>query len=129
MPLVRIDVRQDTTPERVRIIGEAVYRAMTEHANVPENDRFQIVTRHGADELVYPQAGYLGIEYSPDIVFIQVTWVKGRSREVKKAFYKSIADDISTRGGIRPQDIFISLVDVAREDWSFGEGEMQYDSP
>jgi phenylpyruvate tautomerase PptA (4-oxalocrotonate tautomerase family) len=76
--------------------------------------------------LIYPAEGYLGITYSPGIVFIQVTWNSGRTVEVKKAFYKRVADGIHARTGVRKEDIVISLVDVAREDWSFGNGEMQY---
>jgi phenylpyruvate tautomerase PptA (4-oxalocrotonate tautomerase family) len=126
MPLVRIDISKDASQGLVRIIGDAVYDAMTVFAHVPVNDRFQIVTRHERDELIYPADGYLGIEYSAGIVFIQVTWVGGRSIEVKKAFYKSVAGAIAEKGGLRQQDVFISLVDSGREDWSFGNGEMQY---
>ncbi len=126
MPLVRIDLSRDAPAERVRIISRAVYAAMTEIANVPVNDKFQIVTRHAADEIVYPEDGYLGVTYSPDLVFIQVTWVAGRSTEVKKQFYRRIADEIHERAGVRKEDVWISLVDSSREDWSFGNGEMQY---
>lgn len=126
MPLVRIDINKGASASLVQVIGAAVYEAMTSLANVPVNDRFQIVTRHERDELVFPADGYLGISYSADIVFIQVIWVGGRSTDVKKAFYKRIADTIVEKGGMRRQDIFISLVDSGREDWSFGNGEMQY---
>lgn len=126
MPLVRIDVAADTPAETVKIIGEVVYDAMTTTANVPANDRFQIINRHASDELVYPADGYLGVSYTPKIVFIQVTWNAGRTLEVKKAFYKAIADGIHTRAGLRKEDVWISLIDVQREDWSFGNGEMQY---
>jgi 4-oxalocrotonate tautomerase len=129
MPLVRIDVSKTASSSLVRIIGEAVYDAMTALAGVPVNDRFQIITRHERDDLVYPADGYLGITYSNDIVFIQVTWVGGRSTEVKKAFYKTVADTIAEKGGIRHQDVVISLIDSGREDWSFGNGEMQYAPP
>ncbi|MEJ0004118.1 MAG: tautomerase family protein [Pararobbsia sp.] len=93
---------------------------------VPEGDKFQIVTRHAPDELIYPAEGYLGITYSPGIVFIQVTWNAGRTIEIKKAFYKAVADGIHASTGIRKEDIVINVIDVAREDWSFGNGEMQY---
>lgn len=126
MPLVRIDVAADTPAETVKIIGEVVYDAMTTTANVPANDRFQIINRHASDELIYPADGYLGVSYTPKIVFIQVTWNAGRTIEVKKAFYKAIADGIHARAGLRKEDIWISLIDVQREDWSFGNGEMQY---
>ncbi|MBB3011300.1 phenylpyruvate tautomerase PptA (4-oxalocrotonate tautomerase family) [Cupriavidus alkaliphilus] len=107
-------------------MSDVVYASMIDVANVPQHDKFQIITRHADDELIYPAEGYLGIDYTPSIVFIQVTWNAGRSTEVKKAFYKAVAEGISRETGIRIQDVWISLVDVNREDWSFGNGEMQY---
>ncbi len=126
MPLVRINLAQTASPDVVRAVSDAVYEAMHEVANVPENDKFQIVTRHAPDELVYPAEGYLGINYTPGIVFIQVTWSAGRTTETKKAFYRAVADGIHAKAGLRREDVWINLVDVQREDWSFGNGEMQY---
>jgi 4-oxalocrotonate tautomerase len=126
MPLARIDVSKNASPELIRAVSEAIYGAMVEIANVPPHDKFQVVTRHTADEIVYPKEGYLGIDYSPDIILIQVTWVGGRSTEVKKKFYRRIADELHDKQGVRKQDVWISLVDSGREDWSFGNGEMQY---
>jgi len=126
MPLVRIDISKTASRERVRDVGDAVYNAMIAVANVPNYDKFQVVTRHGPDEIIYPEEGYLGIGYTPDLIIIQVTWVGGRSTDVKKNFYQHIADEIHAKQGVRKQDIWISLVDSSREDWSFGNGEMQY---
>ena len=126
MPLVRIDIAKSASPQVVRAISDVVYDAMTSIANVPANDRFQVITRHGDDELVYPEDGYLGVTYSPGIAFVQVTWNSGRSVDMKKAFCRAVALGISERAGIRIQDVWISLIDVAREDWSFGNGDMQY---
>ncbi|MGN4189474.1 tautomerase family protein [Burkholderia gladioli] len=125
-PLVRIDLSKSASPEVVAAVSETVYEAMVNIANVPEHDKFQIISRHAPDELVYPAEGYLGVDYTPGIVFIQVTWNAGRTVEVKKAFYRAIADGIHAKVGLRKEDVWISLVDVAREDWSFGNGEMQY---
>jgi 4-oxalocrotonate tautomerase len=126
MPLVRIDLSDSYSAEQRRIVSDVIYAAMTDIANVPEHDKFQIFTRHADGELVYPQAGYLGIDYTAKIILIQVFWVAGRTTEVKKAFYRRVADDLHTRIGVRPQDVWITLADNAREDWSFGNGEMQY---
>ncbi|WP_186094509.1 tautomerase family protein [Burkholderia gladioli] len=126
MPLVRIDLSKSASPEVVAAVSETVYEAMVNIANVPEHDKFQIISRHAPDELVYPAEGYLGVDYTPGIVFIQVTWNAGRTVEIKKAFYRAIADGIHAKVGVRKEDVWISLVDVAREDWSFGNGEMQY---
>ena len=126
MPLVRIDLNGDAPAERIRVVSNAAYGAMTEIANVPINDMFHVVTRHRADEIIYPDEGYLGIRYSPDLIIIQVTWVGGRSTDVKKQFYRRIADEIRAKAGVRKEDVWINLVDDGREDWSFGNGEMQY---
>ena len=125
MPLVRIDMNKNSSPGLRKAVSEAVYNAMISVVKVPHDDKFQIITQHDADELVFPANGYLGINYTPDIIFIQVYWVAGRSTEVKKAFYREIADDIA-KAGARKEDVFINLIDCAREDWSFGQGEMQY---
>ena len=99
---------------------------MNELANDLPNDKFQIVTRHAADEIVYPEDGYLGLKYTRDLILIQITWVAGRSTEVKKKLYKQIADEVHTRAGVRKG----RRLDHARRQrprrWSFGNGEMQY---
>ncbi|HEX4548173.1 tautomerase family protein [Pseudomonas sp.] len=126
MPLVRIDLNKTASAERARVVSEAVYKAMVEVASVPLHDKFQVITRHETEEIIYPAEGYLGLTYSPDIVIIQVTWVAGRSTDVKQRFYRMIADEIHEKQGVRKEDIFITLVDNGREDWSFGSGNMQY---
>ena len=126
MPFVRVNLSKDASQEVVRAVSDSVYEALINVANVPKNDKFQVISRHSSDELLYPTEGYLGVSYSPGIVFIQVTWNSGRTIDVKKAFYEAIVDGIHAKAGVRKEDIVINLVDVAREDWSFGNGEMQY---
>jgi 4-oxalocrotonate tautomerase len=126
MPLVRINLSRTASPKLRQTVSDVVYDAMITVAKVPADDKFQIFTGHAADELVFPKQGYLGIDYTDGIIFIQVTWNAGRSTEVKKAFYRKIADDLHTKADVRKQDVFISLVDVLPENWSFGNGEMQY---
>jgi phenylpyruvate tautomerase PptA (4-oxalocrotonate tautomerase family) len=125
MPLVRIDIAKGHPEGFGRAVGQIVYRAMTTEISVPVDDKFQIIATHEASEINIPHS-YLGIEYSPGIVFIQVTLNQGRTTELKKKFYKRVADDLSAELGIRKQDVFISLVEVVKENWSFGNGEMQY---
>jgi 4-oxalocrotonate tautomerase len=126
VPLVRIDLSKSYSPEARQTIGDVVYQAMTEIANVPPHDKFQIFTLHDDNQLAYPQSGYLGNTYTPGIIFIQVLWVSGRSTDVKKAFYRRIADRLHAEIGVRKQDVWITLAENAREDWSFGGGDMQY---
>jgi len=125
MPLVRIDLRQGKSPEYRRKIGDMVYRAMLETIKMPEHDRFQVIAEHPAEGLVYDPS-YMGIDRTDDIVFIQITLNSGRTLEQKKALYARIAELLAKEPGIRPQNVFISLVECAKEDWSFGNGIASY---
>jgi 4-oxalocrotonate tautomerase len=125
MPFVRIDLVRGKSAEYRRTLGEIVYQAMIDIINVPNDDKFQIITEHAPEELNFP-TGYLGSHYSQDIVFIQVTLNAGRSIEQKKAFYKRIVDDLQAKLKARPDDVVINLVEVGKENWSFGYGIAQY---
>ncbi len=125
MPLVRIDLRRGKSPEYRRAIGEAIHQCMVAVLNVPPADRFQVINEHGPDSLIY-DATYLGVSRSDDIVFIQITLNQGRSVEMKRQFYSAVAQSLGKQPGVRPQDVFITLVEVAKENWSFGDGIAQY---
>jgi 4-oxalocrotonate tautomerase len=127
MPLVRIDLRKGKTPEYRLKIGEMVYRAMLETINMPEHDRFQVITDHPEDGLLYDPS-YLGINRTDDVVFIQITLNAGRTLEQKKALYARIAGLLAIEPGVRPEDVLINLVECAKEDWSFGKGIASYAS-
>ncbi len=125
MPLVRIDVPEGMGADVRRTIGDTIYEAMRATLNVPENDRFQVITEHSRSDLII-DPDYLGIERSEAAILIQVTLSTGRTVEVKKAFYKAVADGVHERAGLRREDVFINLVEVRPEDWSFGNGVAQY---
>ncbi len=125
MPLVRISLMQ-AKPETYRAaIGDAVHRAMVETINVPAQDRFQIVTEHPRADLIYDPS-YLGIRRSDDLVMVQITLNTGRTTEMKKALYARMAELLAASPGLRPEDLLVSLVEVPKENWSFGNGVAQY---
>jgi 4-oxalocrotonate tautomerase family enzyme len=59
-------------------------------------------------------------------VLIQLTVSDTRTLEQKKQLFRRIADLLSETAGLRREDIFINLVEVEKENWSFGRGEAQY---
>ncbi len=127
MPLVRIDL-SDTTPSAARRqIADIVHDAMVTTLNVPQDDRFQIITGHPLEARVIDPT-YLGIERTADGVIIQITLNGGRTVDQKRAFYRAVADRLHDQLTIRKEDVLISLVEVTKEDWSFGNGEAQYAS-
>jgi len=125
MPLARIDLVQGKPAEYRRTVGEVVYDAMLATLNVPANDRFQIINEHKPENLI-ADPNYLGISRTADCIFIQVTLNKGRTLDVKKAFYKAVADGLHERLGLRREDVLINLVEVDKVDWSFGNGLASY---
>jgi phenylpyruvate tautomerase PptA (4-oxalocrotonate tautomerase family) len=122
MPLARIDLVKGKSPEYRKTVGEVVYTAMVDILKAPKDDRFQVISEHAAGDFIF-DPHFFGIERSPDTVFIQLTLVGGRSLEQKRGFYKQVADELHARLGMRREDVFINLVPVAAEDWSFGNGE------
>src|SRR5229473_153653 len=109
MPLARIDLAKGKT------------------LKAPKDDRFQIITEHAGDDFIVDPS-YLGIQRSKDCVIVQLTLNEGRTVDQKRAFYKAVAKGLHQRLNLRPQDVFISLVEVKKENWSFGNGEAQYAS-
>jgi 4-oxalocrotonate tautomerase len=125
MPLARIDLVQGKAAEFRRTVGDIVYEAMVETLKAPKDDRFQVITEHPADAIVADE-NYLGVRRTQDCIFIQLTLNAGRTVEQKKAFYKAVADALHVRLGLRREDVFINLIEVQKENWSFGNGIAQY---
>jgi phenylpyruvate tautomerase PptA (4-oxalocrotonate tautomerase family) len=125
MPFVRIDLRQGKSAQYRKTIGEIVYSAMRDVIDVPDGDKFQVITEHPVEGLNIAPS-YLGNDYSADIILIQITLNVGRATQKKQAFYKRIADDLHAQLQVRRQDVVINLVEVAKENWSFGSGVAQY---
>jgi 4-oxalocrotonate tautomerase len=125
MPLARIDLPAGKPADYQRAVADVVYEAMLTTLNAPKNDRFQVISEHARDTLIIDPT-YLGIERSADALIIQLTLNEGRTVELKKAFYKAVADGLHERLGIRREDVFINLVEVKKENWSFGNGIAQY---
>lgn len=125
MPLVRIDLRQGTSPAYRKAIADGVHAAIIESLAIPPDDRFQVISERDADSLIYdPQ--YLGIQRSDKVVVIQITMSVGRKPAQKRVLFKRIGELLSKSPGLRPEDIFVNLIEVAWENWSFGLGEAQY---
>lgn len=125
MPLVRISLIEGKTEAYTKKVADAVHQAMVETMNVPPLDRFQIITTHAKSEFIYdPQ--YLNIKRTDDLIMVQITFNSGRSTELKKAFYKRLADLLAEQVRLRPEDLLINLVEVSKENWSFGKGVAQY---
>lgn len=125
MPLVRISLMKGKPAGFGKQVGAIVYGAMVETINVPAKDHFQVITQHEKTSLIYDPS-YLDIPRTDGVIFIQITLNEGRTVEVKKAFYRTVAERLHKELGVRMEDVFINLVEVKKEKWSFGNGIAQY---
>ena len=125
MPLVRISLMRGKPAGFGEDVGRIVYEVMVETIGVPRGDRFQVISEHDRSGLVV-DPGYLGIARGDGIVIIQATISEGRSLDQKKALYRRIAERLNSDLRVRIEDVFINLVEVKKENWSFGNGVAQY---
>ncbi len=125
MPLVRISLLAGKSDAQKRKIADAAHRALVETISIPAQDRFQIITEYAKTDLIY-DASYLNINRTDGIVIIQIAMSTGRTLEVRKSLFKRMADLLHEEADIRREDVFVNLVETAKENWSFGNGIAQY---
>lgn len=125
MPLIDVSLRRGKSAAYRTAILDGLYQAMRETFNVPEDDRFMTITEYDEDNFSYSKS-YLGVERSDDLVIIQLTVNNTRKLDQKRALYRRIVEVLWQNPGLRPEDIFINLVEVLPENWSFGNGIAHY---
>jgi 4-oxalocrotonate tautomerase len=125
MPLVEIDVLEGRSEAELGVISDAVHEAMVATLEVPQRDRFQIVTEHAPDRLRFNRS-YLDIDRDEGFLLIRITLSAGRTTGAKQAFYRRLAELLAARSGMRPENLAVALVENQREDWSFGRGQASY---
>jgi 4-oxalocrotonate tautomerase len=125
MPLVRVSLRRGKPAAYRKAILDGIYRAMISAFDVPNVDRFMVISEHDEPDFSYSN-NYLGIARSDDLILIQITANNTRTVDQKKAFYRQIVENLKKDPGVRPEDVFINLVEVLKENWSFGNGIAQY---
>jgi phenylpyruvate tautomerase PptA (4-oxalocrotonate tautomerase family) len=125
MPLVRVSLRRGKSAAYRKAVLDGIYRAMRSAFDVPEEDRFMVMSEHDEPDFSYSN-NYLGIARSDDLILIQITANNTRTTDQKKAFYRQIVENLKADPSVRPEDVFINLVEVVKENWSFGNGIAQY---
>jgi phenylpyruvate tautomerase PptA (4-oxalocrotonate tautomerase family) len=125
MPLVRITLAAGKPAQYRRAVADGIHDALVETASVPPEDRFQVVEEVSAGNLVCSPS-YLGVDHTPDVIFVQIFLNRGRTVEVKAELYAAIAAKLAESPGVRKGDVIVNLVEVSRENWCFGDGVMSY---
>ena len=125
MPLVEITLRKGRKPDLLRLVADAIHDALVAEANVPADDRFQIIHEVEPDRLI-AHPSYGGVSRGDGLIVVRITLNAGRTLEVKKRLYASMADRLEKSADVRRDDLLVSLVEVTKENWSFGNGLATY---
>ena len=125
MPLVEIDLLEGRSEAELDAISDAVHEAMVAVLDVPQRDRFQIITERDPGRLRF-DPNYFDIDRDQQFVLIRITLAAGRSTDAKQEFYRRLAGLLAERIGIRTENLAVTMVQNAREDWSFGRGQASY---
>jgi 4-oxalocrotonate tautomerase len=125
MPLVEIDLLEGRPEAELDAISDAVHEAMVAVLDVPDRDRFQIITERPAGALRF-DPNYLDIDRDDGFLLIRVTLAEGRTTDAKQAFYRRLAELLAEHTGMRTENLAVIMVENDREDWSFGNGRASY---
>lgn len=125
MPLVHVSLRHGKSAAYRRAVLDGIYDALRATFNVPDGNRFMTISEHDAENFNYGER-YMEIARSDDLLFIQITVNNTRSMDQKKSLYQQISENLMKNLAVRPEDIFINLIEVAPENWSLGHGIAQY---
>ncbi|WP_428687489.1 tautomerase family protein [Roseibium sp.] len=126
MPLTQVSLMKGSkTPAQKAAILDEIYQALRETFDVPPDDKFMTVTEVEREDFVFGRY-YMNVARSDDLVIIQLTVSDTRTQAKKRALFARIAEGLGREVGVRPEDVFIGLVETKLENWSLGNGQMQY---
>jgi phenylpyruvate tautomerase PptA (4-oxalocrotonate tautomerase family) len=125
MPLIRIDMLRGKPPEYRAALRDTIYQTLHDVVGVPADDRHEVITEHEPENLnIAPN--FFGVQRTSDAILVQITFNEGRSIDQKRALYAAIVQALQQRVGLRPEDVAVNLLDVKKENWSFGNGIAHY---
>jgi 4-oxalocrotonate tautomerase len=124
MPLIHINLRAGKPEAYRQAILDGLYRAMRETLSVPLDDQFMTITEHDAAN--FRTGNAYDVPRTPDVVYIQLTVFDTRTSEQKKALFKLVVELLGKNPGIRPEDVFVNVLESAKENWSVGHGIAQF---
>jgi phenylpyruvate tautomerase PptA (4-oxalocrotonate tautomerase family) len=124
MPLVKVHLREGRSAEEKEAIGAAIQSAIVGVLDVPDADRYQLFTEYAAEDFRHTD-GYLGLDYSEQLLIIEIAFVEGRGDERKKSLLAAINENLVATGAVRADDVFVVITEFGRANVSFGRGLAQ----
>lgn len=123
MPLVQIHLRKGKTPKYVKAVSDGIHQALCTAWKIPKNDRFQLISEYKKEHFHFDKTIW-GVKLSDNLTAIYITSIK-RSQAMKKKLYQELVKVLGKNPKVRKEDVFVTITQVQREDWSFGNGLAQ----
>ena len=125
MPLAKIHVAKGRYDQnRVTKVSSAVQAALMNTLRVPPEDFYQLIFELPENRFLHTPS-FVGMDYSDDLIVLEISFIQGRSKEVRLALLKDINARVAAAAGVSPDDMLIVLNEVPGENISFGQGEAQ----
>lgn len=115
MPLINVWLRKGTAPEYRKAISGSIHKAMMDVLKIPEDDYFQVTGELDPENMIF-DPNYFGIPRSEKMVFIRFSF-NARPAAVKQRLFEATADNLVTSPGIRREDLGMSILELAPENW------------
>jgi hypothetical protein len=125
MPVAKIHVLEGRYNEaRLRKVSSAVQNGLISALGIPPEDFSQIIHVLPRDRFLHTPS-FLGLEYSDDLIILEITFISGRPKEKRLALLKALNDGVVAAAGISADDLLITLYETPGENISFGRGLAQ----
>ena len=123
MPLIHVHLVKGKPPRYIKAVCDGIHTALMAAWDIPHNDRFQLVSEYKKAHFHFDKTIW-GVKRSDDVIAIYITSIS-RSVAMKKKLYRELLKVLGENPKVRKEDIFVTIVTVGREDWSFGNGIAQ----
>ena len=125
MPVAKIHVLEGRYNEaRLRKVSSAVQNGLINALGIPPEDFFQIIHILPVGQFLHTPS-FLGLNYSDDLIILEITFISGRPKEKRLGLLKALNDGVVAAAGISPDDLLITLYETPGENISFGRGLAQ----
>src|SRR5262249_33507294 len=125
MPRAKLHVLEGRYDEaRLGEVSGAVQNGLISALGIPPEDFFQIIHVLPRSQFRHTPS-FLGLNYSDDLIILEITFISGRPREKRLALLKALNDSVVVAVGISPDDLLIMLYETPGENISFGRGLAQ----
>lgn len=126
MPVFHAHIPRDRfSSAQKRALADAFNGALVEALDIPVEDRFVILSEPGPDEL-FLHPTFMEMQRDPVSAMIATVMIgTHRPIEDKRRLAAAITRRVVAAVGVTSDDVFLTLIPVPNENFSFGCGELQ----